>query len=406
MCLSRHQSVLPLVLIAFLGSCTSGSHESAGTNYSVQDSAGFIVAEVPGLGDVNVPEWRVELVFSSDDAGLQLEYVRDSHFLPDASLLIADAGAARILKLDRNGRVLRATGRQGEGPGEFGDLIWLGSGPAGSFWAFDLDLVRLTRFDEGLSLLETVQVMIPGVVAALQPLLVLPDARLFAIPFEGRRAVVPGPFRAEVPLLLLDPRAARVDTIDSWQGLEQDASQVSGRLFPIPVGFGKRFLGAGGGGKVAVGSTDSLDVTLLSAAGNMLMRVVGTEGARPLPDDAGRGWRTLLLDGAPENFPDIRRAWREAPIAKTRPAFDGLAVDGDGSLWIGESLLPTDTLQTWVIFRPDGRSEAKVRLPARFEPRPNAARTLLDVAPDRVAVLVRGPQDEQIVEVWHIIRGS
>ena len=330
---------------------------------------------------------------------------RDALFLSDASLLIADEGAARILKLDRNGRALGATGRQGGGPGEFGDLIWLGPGPTGSFWAFDVDLMRLTRFDDELNLLGSVQVMIPGVVAALQPLLALPDARLFAIPFEGRRAVVPGPFRAEVPLILLDPGAARVDTIGSWRGLEQDASSVSGRLFPIPVGFGKRFLGAGGGERVAVGSTDSLDVTVFSTAGDTLMRVVGTVGARPVPEDAARRWRTLLLDGAPEGFPDIRRAWREAPIAETRPAFDGLALDGDGRLWIGESLLPADTLQTWMIFRPDGKPEAKVRLPARFEPRPNAAPTLLDVAPDRVAVLVRSPLEELIVEVWRINRG-
>lgn len=65
---------------------------------------------------------------------------------PDGRVYIGDAGNARVVAFDRDGRIVGAWGRHGESDGRFGhirDIAWAGR----SLWVVDDALERLDRFD-------------------------------------------------------------------------------------------------------------------------------------------------------------------------------------------------------------------------------------------------------------------
>ena len=78
-------------------------------------------------------------------------------FLQDESVVVADAGRKSIHRFDKSGRYLMSFGREGSGPGEFMDLLWLRVCIDGTILVFDPALNRISMLDRTGSYVKAVK---------------------------------------------------------------------------------------------------------------------------------------------------------------------------------------------------------------------------------------------------------
>ena len=109
-----------------------------------------VESETPGMPDLTLadePQVRVgmldgptEYLFSTIEGGVRLE---------DGSIVVADEQTYEIRMFDARGRHVWTSGRQGEGPGEYGGVRLLRGCPGTAITVFDWHLDRITRLDPG-----------------------------------------------------------------------------------------------------------------------------------------------------------------------------------------------------------------------------------------------------------------
>ena len=85
----------------------------------------------------------------------------------EATACVIDSYEVQVRCVDRNGTVIGAFGREGEGPGEFGSLSQLVGGPDGSVGTVDNGLDRFSVF--GPSGILTTEVELPGAAITMNP---------------------------------------------------------------------------------------------------------------------------------------------------------------------------------------------------------------------------------------------
>ena len=384
--------------LGFASACEAGP--SLEPIVLVEDSAGVRVVHVPDLYDLDLPAWKTERLYSTAEgaSATQLYQVADALFLSDKSLLVANAGSSEVLQFDSAGNLVRRIGGRGDGPGEFSTLRWLGAGSDRSFWAFD---GRLTRFDYAGQILETRRVDAAWLVGAVQPLAVLNDGRMVSV--LGTQTVFGhdgGERRDTVPLFVVASDDSRVDTIATWLGLERAFAQTAAGMALVPIGFGRTLFSGAHVDRIVVGSTDSLDITVFESGTEVSLRLHGRTAARPVSAHDESEWRDWIVANSPLQTAEFLRAWENAPVRATYPAFDGLETDPLGRVWVGDCVLPTARTRRWVVFGEDGTPIGTVELPF-LPPRRLPGRTeLLAVGTDRVAVLGMNEWDEESVAVW------
>jgi hypothetical protein len=161
------------------------------------------------------------------------------------------------------------------------------------------------------------------------------------------------------------------------------------------VGFGRALAYAGRGGRVALGSTDSLDLSIFDATGRLAMRIAGWGSDQRVSQADVERWRSDLLEQRSRAPEEIRRWLETAPHRGTYPAFRDLLVDDEGRVWIG-GYPRGDQAQSWLIVGVDGQLVGQVTIPS--------GSTLLDAAGERLAVLRRSEMDEEYVVVMKIER--
>ncbi|HUS81951.1 MAG TPA: NHL repeat-containing protein, partial [Dehalococcoidia bacterium] len=105
---------------------------------------------------------------------------RDILPLPDGSVLVADTGNKRIVKLGPTGEVVAMYGAAGADPGQFNEPVGLALGPNGDIYVADTWNGRVQRFDSNFTSLSefAVKGWSSTEVTAKPYLLVLPDGRV------------------------------------------------------------------------------------------------------------------------------------------------------------------------------------------------------------------------------------
>ncbi len=102
----------------------------------------LVLADEPlvRIGMVDGPE---EYLFGNVTGGVRLE---------DGSIVVADEQNYAVRRYDATGRHMWTSGRQGEGPGEYGGLRLLRGCPGATITVFDWHLDRVTQLDvDGMS---------------------------------------------------------------------------------------------------------------------------------------------------------------------------------------------------------------------------------------------------------------
>ena len=299
---------------------------SAGTVTTV-DSAGVEIVRISELRALDLPEVELRLVHSTSAVpDLHVERVAGAVFLPDTSLVIGDGGASELVFLDRDGSVRARSGREGEGPGEYGWIERIGVGVDGAPFVFDTrqrgftfldaqgEVTRVHRLDQGAGL------------GAAVPLIRVETGEVLAA-LETRPSLPRGLRRGPVFLVLADATGEIVDTLGEWAGKERFVTDDW-----EPVGFGLTALFAGRGRHALVGTNDSLDLTLYRGV-EPVTRIRGGYSAREVTAAEKDEWTERFLAMFPE---DYRPGWRErlerSMIRDTYPAYGAIGVEADGRI--------------------------------------------------------------------------
>jgi hypothetical protein len=362
----------------------------------VTDSAGQIHVSLGELDRITAPRLDVEPLYSThEDTALALHWVTAARFLGDGTLAVADNGDQAILLLDSDGRLARRVGRAGEGPGEFRFISELHVDGHGNLVVHDERLGRLTTLDRDGHAVAVGRLASSTRLRDLRVVGILEDDRVLAINWSTRDFTVLGERRDTTPLFLLDPARGTVDTVGIWLSQEWHFLPIpAGGVLLNDVGLGRTLAHAGRSGLAALGSTDSLDVTVLGGDGRVVMRVRGAgAGPRATPAELER-WRADLHRRAARARQELQPAILETPHRETYPAFASLLVDDARRLWIGAYPRPGQAEQRFVLIGADGTLQGVLDLPA--------GATVLDAAGDRIALLRRTDLDEEYVQVLRI----
>lgn len=387
------------LICAGLGIVSCAASGDRQTDPVVTEVDGVLQVELPGRISDAVPEWRVREVYNTTSAGSEIELfrVRAARFLGDGSLTIGNSGTHEILQLGADGGLRRRFGRAGSGPGEFGMIATLDVDRSGNLLVYDPRELRLTRIAPSGEVVETKRLSSGAAVADLHPLAELVDGRLMGLSNLSilRAFRSTGEGRDTVPLVVVDPAGAPLDTVGVWAAREWALYGAPGGMPRTQVGFGRTLAYAGRGGRVALGSTDSLELSVFDATGSLTMRIAGWGSNLEVSPANVERWRSDLLEQRARDPEEIRRWLANAPYRGTYPAFRDLLIDDAGRVWIG-GYPQADQPRNWLIIGIDGRLEGQVTVPA--------GSTLLDAAGDRLALLRRTDLGEEYVVVMEIER--
>lgn len=294
--------------------------------------------------------------------GHELFRVAGATRLRDGRLIVLNAGTNEIRSFSPSGALIRASGREGEGPGEYERLRAIRRDGSAGLWVYDSAAGRVTHLDENLAVLGTHRVGYD------------PSA---GTPVRGPDR----PFRdGSVPIAL--------GTLTMWEsfarrlGLGRDSVRLSlhrdgalvelarlyrGENFGVKVGtsglrppipFGETLVYGSGPASFIVGTSHSTRFRVLDTRGRAMKSYEARGRARSV---TSRDWdlfqeefRAKRESGVRirgvqfDQKPTVEEFLAETPRGDTFPMFDAATIDDAGRVWVREYSLG-DPVRTWQI---------------------------------------------------------
>ena len=370
-----HRLLLPAALLAAVWGCSGEA--SAGAEYTVRDSIGIEIVENVSGSWTDDTRWRL----SSDpvvDIGVlegapeyQLFQVRDPRRLPDGRFVVGNANELRFY--DADGTYLFTSGQQGSGPGEFEGLGILRPFPGDSLLAYDFQLTRASVFDANGEFGRSYQVIPPteggfgfAVGAFSDGTLIIKSPQIFQGGFEE------GAQRRDEDHYTISSTGEFLDSAGTFPGPEQFIETArDGDNFMVSVTsppFGRTTVLEVHGTQFCFGSSDTYEIRCFQQDGT-LTRVVrrAVSNRTVTADDLESLKQQELADADDENSRRAtERRFEEMPVAGTMPAYDGLAIDAAGNLWVREYAFIDGLERRWTVFDTSGRMLGDVTFPANF----------------------------------------
>ena len=353
--------------------------------------ADFVLADEP-LVRIGVLDGPMEYMFGKVTGAIRLE---------DGRVVVADEQSHEVRMFDAGGRHVWTSGRQGEGPGEYGGLRLLRGCPGAAITVFDWHLDRITELDAEGNVTETRGLSAAGVNPYSEPMCA-PDGNLVFTPWPET-----------------DYASLTVGEIYRWSMSLSQTRGDSVIVLRSGIPGTERFFSGGGSGprqwgKVMVfaatgtgvwyGSGDDYELEHIDWSGRVtrIARWAGPD-RRVTTEHLDRYLRAYLAryDTPEERRRFERERWQgiRDDLPERLPAFetDGLMALPDGSLWVTTFgwRAPEQELH---LLHPSGAWVGRVVVPARS--------TLLDAGPDWVLLMERGEFDEQSVAVYELVEGS
>ncbi len=364
-----------VILCAAAAACTDAAN-STNTVTAMRDSSGVTIVEndlVNATATCAIGEAPTLSIGEEDgDDEYLLHQVQGAVQLSDGRIVLANRGSHELRWYDANGRYLMASGRQGQGPGEFttpffvhwlpGDTVYAGDFRPFQFLVFGPD-GRWTRSVRPMPL----YINTPGTMN------VLDDGRLL-LSFEERLASQAdrGFDLQHIYVVLHDAEGALTDTIarlpnGRWGQTVDDPSSVY--MFPLFESFPSM---AARDRRIITGHASRTELNVQSTTpGLPLERIVrwNADDLTITPDDIAAEKARLAKQY--DNVPADQRTRMldplindRRPVADRFPAFGQLRIGRDGRLWIREFPRPRDTTaHHWIAFTPDGAFDCRLDTP-------------------------------------------
>lgn len=387
-----------LLLGAAVSSCTGTDNAGAATPTRV-DSAGVSVVTHPDPA-APLPTWTVEL-----DGALRLP--GDFHQivglarLSDGTLVVANAGDRQLRYFDAEGSPRATAGGTGAGPGEFQHLTTLVRWDGDSILTHDLQLRRLTLFDDAGSLVRSFGFETTAEVPFAVPLGVLAEGTIVGTSFAQTPSTGPEAGRQRYPIPVVTFAADGTAATPTPVRLESDSwYQV------IDGGFSVRVPPFATDDLVRVAPRHIVHASRLDGSvrwyrpDGVLVQIVrgATQPGRPLTAAMRTAEIDRLLSSQSTDVEAERRALESIEMPPALPALADLMVDRLGCLWIREyhpgaadaqpsgSGSGSGSTHTWRVVDPAGDLLARVTLPAALQPREIGEDYLFGVHRDALGV--------------------
>lgn len=288
-------------------------------------------------------------------------------------IVVADAGAHQLRFYDLAGKLLRAAGRGGNGPGEFRHLSWTGPLPGDSVGAWDVRLRRLSVYSRDGDLGRTAEFGIKGFFPAVQGVFA-DGSLLIATQVGGVRAPGSGAgaWRDTAVFVRMSSTGEVRDTVGRFPGPEQYTSpageRTSTRTYGLP--FGRETFASVNQDRAFVATGDGYEITAYDTSGLGQSRVQVRVDPRPVSQAEIRAYRAEVLENlADSDVAEWTQALETAPYPRQMPALAGLTASADGHVWVREYQPPgaPEKESRWAVFDAEWKPVAVVRGPARFQ---------------------------------------
>ena len=284
---------------------------------------------------------------------------------PAGDLAVADRGSQQIRIYDASGRYLRAFGGPGDGPGDFrslwslvltheGKLLGVDYRAGGAGAEFETDSGLVGTFSLPGEANPVPHPVPSDIVWGLEAGYTVQDTDLE----QGLQRHPATIVRMSADRMSVHP----VATVPGWEHVvvpEGDAIPLMGRMTQVvPTGQGE----------VVVGLADGLEYSVLDGqTGEVrsIARILGISLA-VTREEVDRERQVRL---GPNPRPFIRDLLDRLPIPAEKPAYQGMLVDVEGNVWVGEflGLARRDEPQDWYVWDAAGVWLGVVETPARFE---------------------------------------
>ena len=382
--------------------CQPDRQGPAGPRSEVRDSAGIQVVENSRPPDGSRlawligPEPTITIGVLEGEDPYQLFHATDATKLSDGRIVVVNRGTAELRVFDEFGTYLSTWGGEGEGPGEFEDVMQIATLPGDSVitWGLSAD-AAMHVFDAAGNFGRRFSP--PRSESSLRTQWTLP----VSVMRDGS--------------ILASQQPDRVDgvAVELWDGegrLRSSLGSHPAQLVQIIDNmlhhetFGRALAREPWGDLVIISPTGRYEIKAY-ARDSTLARIVRREYVRRVPTDADLDAyierRVAEMPGYMLEFADERRRqFRSSPVAEYFPAFESVMTDRVDHLWIEEYESPTDDrpARLWTVFDPEGRVLGHVETPRELE--------IYEIGEDYILGHTRDELDVEYVQVWPLGRSG
>jgi len=394
---------LTTVIVASTIACQVDTGTHGRPDYQLRDSAGIRIVENSRPPDGSRLGWRIGRqpevsigLLAGDDPYL-LFAVTDATVLSDGRIVVVNRGTRELRVFDSEGTYLDAWGGEGEGPGEFRDVMHLEPLPDDSVIVWGWLDPAMTVFDPAGGFVRTVR---------------------------SDRSV------SDLPTHYLGPQAARSDgsilvsqnatfvetvVIEIWDadgnlreslgshGAREPTTLVGNTNYPTT--FGRTLTMEPWGDLIVISPTDRYEFKAFAQDGT-LARIVRQDHMRRAPTDAHlQAYIQTRVDRIPSEMVDLRAQTRSeyqsVPVAEHLPAYASVMSDALDHLWAEEFEPPGEEVDgvLWTVFDPGGRVLGFVETPEELE--------IYEIGADYI---IGKTEDEEFgvesVQVWRLDRSG
>jgi hypothetical protein len=376
-----------LLLGAVLAVAACGGGGDGGGAAVTRDSAGIAIVENTGAAWAPGQEWKVDSVIL--DIGGDVDSVSGPVRLGNGRLAIANAGTHEVRVYDTTGQQVHASGRAGDGPGEYRMLAGIWRGPGDSLLVSDFlarrvsVLDREARFARSFSLGGAAAGMMPvgGRIEFAVPQGWFADGSVVGVTMAfAMNQARQGPYRDTVSALRYGPDGAVRDTIARFPGaeMEQMTMSMGGQSFsaPMPVPLGRQSVTAAQGERFYLARNTTWEIEVWQLDGRLVRLIRIKADARPLTPAGIAAHRKAQLDQieampAMRSMPEALKTQLTARIEQARypatlPFVSSLLIDSEGHLWAQEVPPPGDERATYAVFDESGQLLGQVTMPEDF----------------------------------------
>ena len=404
--------------VALLAAACGGAGEG-GRAAVTRDSAGISIVENTASAWTAGQEWKVDSMIL--DIGGDVDSVSGPVRLGDGRLAIGNAGTHEVRVYDESGAQVHASGRAGDGPGEYRMLAGIWRGPGDSLLVSDFLARRVSVLDRDAKFARSFS--LGGNTGGLMPV----GGRIeFAVPqgwladgsvvgvtmgFTMNQAKQ-GPYRDTVSALRYGPDGAVRDTIARFPGAETEQMTMSmgGQSFsaPMPVPLGRQSVTAAEGDRFYLARNDAWEIEVRGLDGKLVRLIRVKADSRPLTPDLIAAHRKAQLDQieampAMRSMPPAFKTQLTARIEQARypaalPFVSSLLVDSEGRLWAQEVAPPGIETATYAVFDESGQLLGRVTMPEDFR--------VASITADAVYGVGKDADDVEHVRAYRLRKGS
>ena len=386
--------------VVWLPACAGGAPS---TTVLRHDSAGIAIVEpqAPAWGAASPwvidPVPRLDLLRSGTGPPYELSGVTDATLLPDGRVVVLDDASHQARFFGGDGTFLYATGREGDGPGDFKRAQDVFPLPGDSIGIFDYWLRRVTILD-GQGRLGRV-VTLPKDLQSFHLYPLRGGFMALTWSLDDFVANAPGDYMTRFTVERLSPEGAVEDTlatIPGWNGHKEGVGQNYSDYAPL---FPVQGVAAVRADAIVMGGGGSMTFSRYSAQGDLVQIVRAPVLDEPVTDEEVAAERASLI--SPRSSAETRHIFESLPAPAMRPAYHDLLLDPEGYVWAPRYHSPRrqrDDPTTWHVFDPSGAWLGNLVTPARFQ--------VFEIGADYILGVQRDTLDVEDVQVLRLRRGG